>query len=132
MFPFLLVASCASIPTTKLPGAGAELPMLYMGGGNFTAWVELAGKGAGVKTAWEYHNQQSVAAQISGFAREDIFLESMIPCGFVDHPAPMNASTATYSVPSRLSPSPLLLLLLLFIFPLTPFCCCFADFVRLC
>merc|ERR1712153_59316 len=82
---FLLVASgCASIPTTTLPGAGAKLPMLYMGMGNFTAWVELVGKGAGVKTAWGYHNQKSVASQIASSPREDIFLESMIPCGFVD------------------------------------------------
>jgi len=73
-----------------------------MGFGNFTAWVELAGKGAGVKTAWGYHNQQSVAAQIAGFAREDIFLESMIPCGVVDHPSPMNASSAAAYIQQNL------------------------------
>ena len=92
---FLLIASaCASIPTTTLLGAGAKLPMLYMGMGNFIAWVVLVGKGAGVKTAWGYHNQKSVATQIASFPREDTFLESMIPCGFVDHPAPMNVSLA--------------------------------------
>lgn len=93
-FVLVVASASASIPTTTLPG-GAELPSLYMGMGNFTQWCELAGKGAGVKTAWEYHNQESVAAQISGFKRENVFLESMIPCGFVDHPDPMNASAAT-------------------------------------
>ena len=38
------------IPTITLPGGG-KLPKLYMGAGDFTAWLKAAGKGAGVKTA---------------------------------------------------------------------------------
>lgn len=83
------------IPTTTLPG-GAKLPMLYMGAGNFTTWLEMAGRGAGVKTAWTYHNQPAVLPQVyvAGLSREDVFLETMIPCGAVDHPQPMSAEEA--------------------------------------
>lgn len=51
--------------------------------GNLTRWVQIAGKGAGVKTAWEYHNQQSILPMVyrAGFTREDVFLETMLPCG---------------------------------------------------
>jgi len=75
------------------------LPMIYMGSGNFTYWLELAGKGAGIKTAWGYGNasQAGMMPQIraAGFKREDVFLETMIPCGGIDGGAePMNASMA--------------------------------------
>ena len=97
----ILLGGCAAlalsgnIPTTTLP-SGTKLPMMYMGAGNLTDWAKLVGKGAGVKTAWGYHNQPSILPQVyaAGLKREDIFLESMVPCGFVDHPAPQNKSTA--------------------------------------
>ena len=55
-----------------------------MGAGNVTTRLEMAGRpGAGVKTAWTYHNQPSVLPQVfaAGLQRKDIFLETMIPCG---------------------------------------------------
>ena len=70
--------------------------MLYMGSGNFTTWLQMAGRGAGVKTAWTYHNQPSVLPQVlqAGFQRKDVFLETMVPCGAVDHPEPMSDAEA--------------------------------------
>eukprot|EP00947_MAST-08B_sp_MAST-8B-sp1_P001425 g1425.t1 len=73
-----------------------------MGGGNFTAWVELAGRGSGVKTAWEYHNQPSILPQVyaAGLRREDVMLETMLPCGGAGdpNPEPMNASYAEFYI----------------------------------
>ena len=43
-------------------------------------WVKMAGKGAGVKTAWSYHNQPSILPMVyeAGMSREDVFLETMV------------------------------------------------------
>ena len=76
----------SAIPITTLAG-GARLPMLYMGAGNFTEWMQMAGKGAGVKTAWSYHNQPGILPQVyaAGFAREDVFLEYAKARNLEDH-----------------------------------------------
>ena len=52
------------IPTITLPGGG-KLPKLYMGAGDFTAWLKAAGKGAGVKTAYGEHLGEIHRVQLS-------------------------------------------------------------------
>eukprot|EP01052_Picozoa_sp_SAG31_P068298 SAG31_NODE_27105_length_431_cov_0.942771_1_plen_97_part_10 len=49
-----------SIPFHVLPGGG-KLPLLVMGDGvnwgrgtNWTQWINLVGKGAGIDSAWDY------------------------------------------------------------------------------
>ena len=70
------------IPSRRLPG-GVELPLLYMGAGNWSEWLGAVGAGAGLKTAWLYGNQQTLmpAVRAAGLRREDVFIETMLPCG---------------------------------------------------
>ena len=74
--------------------------MLYMGFGNFTLWLEATGPGAGVKTAYEYGNQQTIMPLVraAGMDREDIYLETMVPCGKPDHAYPMNKTRAAWYI----------------------------------
>ena len=78
--------------------------MLLLGDGlswnrpsNYTLWFELAGKNAGIDSAWDYrtcdrtfqhcnHTQQYIlpAVERAGAQRGDVFVVSKIPCGGYD------------------------------------------------
>ena len=111
LLPLLLVvevaagaaAAAATIPTRPLLGGG-ELPMLIMGGSNYSGWFELAGKGAAIQTFIGYGNGPKLAPQIAAFGRSNVFVSTGIPCGGVDNPIPpRNASAALALVEQELA-----------------------------
>ena len=73
------VMATAAIPFNTLPGGG-RLPLLVMGDGvnwgrgtNWSQWVQLVGKGAGIDSAWDYGSQPGIPkglAGVSGLKRE--------------------------------------------------------------
>eukprot|EP00935_MAST-01C_sp_MAST-1C-sp1_P000334 g334.t1 len=95
------------VPYQTLSGGG-KLPMLVMGDGiswgrpsNHTMWINLVGAGAGLDSAWDYHSENRIPAEIraahggAGAKREDLFITSKIPCGGFDGGvAEMNATQA--------------------------------------
>jgi len=100
----LFVLISCEVPTHILP-SGVKLPMFYLGFGNFSAWLQLMGPGAGIQTAWGYHNENTIPPIISasGLKREDIYLSSMLPCGGIDGGAePMNTTQAEWYMAQNL------------------------------
>jgi len=98
-----LAAATLRIPSVPIQPQG-QLPMLLLGDGlswnrpsNYTLWYELAGKNAGIDSAWDYrtcdrtfqhcnHTQQYIlpAVERAGAQRGDVFVVSKIPCGGYD------------------------------------------------
>jgi len=86
--------------------------MVLMGDGagwgrpsNYTSWINLIGKGAGIDTAWDYGTQQNIPPQIlaSDYNRADVFLTTKIPCGGYDGaPEPITADFARAAVAKNL------------------------------
>ena len=73
---------------------------------NYTLWYELAGKNAGIDSAWttvpatvfqhRNHTQQYIlpAVERAGAQRGDVFVVSKIPCGGYDGGEPMTTALA--------------------------------------
>ena len=77
----------AKIPTRVLAGGGA-MPMLGMGGSDFTGWFDLAGKGAMIQTFHGYGNGAQIAPQLAKVGRGNVFVSTGIPCGCCGSDAP--------------------------------------------
>jgi hypothetical protein len=93
----------SALPTRKLLGGG-EIPMLIMGGSNFSAWWELAGKPAAIQTFLGYGNGPKIAPQLAAVGRENVFVSTGIYCGGIDNPnPPMNTSAAMALVEKELA-----------------------------
>ena len=72
--------SPSKIPQHALNGGGS-MPMMMMGGANFSSWFALAGKGAAIQTFHGYGNGKQLAPQIAKVGRENVFVSAGIPCG---------------------------------------------------
>lgn len=120
------VKQAVAIPTVELAGGGGvQLPMLVMGDGaawgrgtNWTEWVTLAGKGAGLDSAWDYGQmggsppnatggtQTAIppALAAAGVRREDVVITSKLPCGGFDGGLePMTAAAAQQYIDANLA-----------------------------
>ena len=67
---------------------GGSMPMMIMGGSEFSGWFELAGKGAGIQTFHGYGNGAQLAPQLKKAGRENVFVSTGIPCGCCGSDAP--------------------------------------------
>eukprot|EP00937_MAST-01D_sp_MAST-1D-sp2_P003565 g3565.t1 len=122
----LLGAVCGikqlEIPSVQLKGSGVQLPMLILGDGaswgrpsNWTLWYELAGKGAGIDSAWDYGNPYNSPPtttngtenliwpdlEAAGASRQDVVITSKIPC-FDGGLEPMTADMVSDYIESNL------------------------------
>ena len=94
------------IPQRPLAGGGM-IPMMVMGGNDFSEWFKAAGKGAAIQTFYSYGNGRTIAPQLAVVGRENVFVSSGIPCGCCgdDSPRvePMTSSLAMEYIDEELA-----------------------------
>ena len=107
MFSLFHIATSATVPTTKEIKPGVFMPYVNLGGvktkpSNYTAWLEVGGRG--LDTAYSYGDdvQQDMGAAVakSGVKRSEMFITSKVPCcpradnksGWFDCSKPRNAT----------------------------------------
>lgn len=101
-----LQSAAGPIPIHPLAGGGS-MPMMAMGGNDFAGWFQAAGKGAAIQTFYSYGNGRHIAPQLQAAGRENVFVQTGIPCGCCgsDSPKvkPMNKSLAEAYIDDELS-----------------------------
>ncbi len=115
MINVVLVATMSTLPTTEQNGVipmhplagGGEMPMMLMGGNDFSGWFKTVGPGAGIQTFFSYGNAEQIAPQLEAAGRDKVFVSTGIPCGCCgpDTPKfkPMNATTAEWYIDEELA-----------------------------
>jgi len=107
----MLLALCLLLPATAIPShplaGGGTIPLLGMGGNDFSGWFKAAGPGAMIQTFHGYGNGAVLAPQIKAVGRGNVFVSSGIPCGCCGSDAPtiqpMNASLAMRYIDDELA-----------------------------
>ena len=64
------------------------MPLMLMGGDDFSEWFKATAPGRGIQTFYSYRNGPRIAPQLREAGRENVFVSTGIPCGCCKQDAP--------------------------------------------